>query len=517
MKIFMCYARVDKPFCKEIVRVIDHHEIFMDDRFYAGDDWWDIIEERLSWCEVMIYLISMHSLKSTYCKRELNIALHQGKRVVPILLDAAAEPHIPKDLKRLHWEDLTGALTDEFIQRLNGALLHIETDLKEKGQAVPRREPLEFGEEVTIFPQGGDPATHIGMASNYMQKGEFDQARLILQRLQNKPMQPMQKRIVDKMIVENEKMLDDQLSERARDMDYRTLCNIASNTMLRELALEEYNAFRKRFPDYDPKNIHALLFSRQPLVRVGTANAAPPSAQISAPAAPRLRRNPSFFMPMLEFNSIHTPGSMRHFELARYPVTNQQFNVFINDSNGAARLRWWTYSPYARNFREKSEALAATPENDNLLPRTAAWYDAMAFCFYLSEQMGQRVLLPTRAQRLRAAQGTDGRRYPFGNELTPAKANYRESGIGRATEVTAYSAPGPYGNLDMSGNCWEWLLDGVNLEKPYDHRARADRYLAGGSFRSRAEELMCTSEMTQPPDLRTPTVGFRVMILLDAK
>lgn len=514
MKIFMCYARVDKPFCREVVRIIDHHEIFVDDRFYAGDDWWEIILDRLAWCDVLIFLISTHSLKSVYCKRELAIAMRHGKRIVPVLLDEAALPHIPKDLAKLHWADLTGAMTDEVVKWIHESLLKIESELKESTKvAASASEAIVSAPPVFV---DGDPAQHIGQASEFMQIGEFDRARMILQRLRDKPMQPMQKRIVDKMISENEKLLDEQLSDRARDMEYRTLCNIAHNPHLRELALEEYEAFRKRFPDYDPKNIHAVLFGKRQIgALVVKQSEAAPAGSGGRPSF-RTRRNPDFSMPLLEFLPIHTSSNMRPFELARYPVTNQQFNIFINDPDGAARVRWWTYAASARNYREKSELLQPSPEADDLLPRPACWYDAMAFCFYLSEHLGQRVLLPTRAQRRRAASGTDGRRYPFGNELTPSKANYRDSGIGHTTPVNAYNSPGPYGNYDLSGNVWEWLLDGAGLEKPYDHRTRADRYLAGGSFRSRADELLVTSEMVQSPELISPTVGFRVMILLDA-
>jgi hypothetical protein len=512
MKIFVCYARVDKPFCREVVRVIDHHEVFVDDRFYAGDDWWEIILDRLAWCDVLIFLISLNSLKSVYCKRELNIAMQLGKRIVPLLLDDAALKHIPKSLSKFHWVDLTGAMTDEVVQYIHESLLKIETTLKDPTHASLSKKQIDSRPPVFL---DGDPVQYIGQASDFMQQGEFDRAQMILQRLRDKPMKPMQKRIVDEMISQNEKLLDEQLSDRTRDMEYRTLCSIAHNPYMREVALEEYRSFCKRFPDYDPQNIYDVLFGRQPL-NLPTALKSEQTESAGKHPPLRPRRDPSSLMPMLEFLPVHTSSNMRPFELARYPVTNQQFNLFINDPDGASRLRWWTYSDSARSYRKRSEPLQATPESEDLLPRSACWYDAMAFCFYLSEQLERRVLLPTRAQRRRAAQGTDGRRYPFGNELTPDKANYRESGIGHTTPVNAYNSPGPYGHYDLSGNTWEWLLDGAQLEKPYDHRAHADRYLAGGSFRSRADELLVTSEMVQSPELAAPTIGFRVMILLDA-
>ena len=58
MRLFISYARVDKPYCQQIVDILDVHNVWYDHRLYAGQNWWDEILRQLALCEGVVYLIS---------------------------------------------------------------------------------------------------------------------------------------------------------------------------------------------------------------------------------------------------------------------------------------------------------------------------------------------------------------------------------------------------------------------------------------------------------------------------
>jgi formylglycine-generating enzyme required for sulfatase activity len=166
------------------------------------------------------------------------------------------------------------------------------------------------------------------------------------------------------------------------------------------------------------------------------------------------------------------------FKIAKYPVTNAQFEVFVQHSNGYRNPAWWDYSDEAKKWRAKNPQPQKTAFIGDTLPRTnVTWYESVAFCRWMTAFTGENVTLPTEQQWQRAAQGDEGRRYPWGNNWDETRCNNAESkglsgdGLGvkqypaghgkQTTPVDAYpNGASPFGVLDMSGNVFEWCLTG---------------------------------------------------------
>ncbi|MEI7847202.1 MAG: SUMF1/EgtB/PvdO family nonheme iron enzyme [Chloroflexota bacterium] len=216
------------------------------------------------------------------------------------------------------------------------------------------------------------------------------------------------------------------------------------------------------------------------------------------------------------------------FWLAKYPVTVAQFSAFV------------TASGYK-------------PENTNSLRGAAnhpvvyvTWPDALAYTRWLDQQMkllakeqisknnaalflqgldiGKlQVTLPSEAEWEKAARGSDGRIYPWGDGFDPNKANIGATGIGGTSAVGAFPAgKSPYGLLDVSGNVWEWTRTIWDDKYKYPYKmndGREDlnqkgvtRTMRGGAFNYDRVYARCACRGGFNPDYRNYNIGFRVVV-----
>jgi len=207
------------------------------------------------------------------------------------------------------------------------------------------------------------------------------------------------------------------------------------------------------------------------------------------------------------------------YYIARYPVTVAQFKAFVE----------------ANKYQPRDPDCLHGFANHPVVKVT--WYDALAYCDWLTKQLpllpnlpaelchGWQVALPTEAEWERAARGIGYRIYPWGNEFDPNKANTKETGIRKTSVVGCFPAgSSPEGLLDASGNVWEWTrsLEGsypssnvgseCSITEILMTANQNSMILRGGSWSRDQWDARCTFRFKGNPDHWYSNRGFRVSL-----
>lgn len=214
---------------------------------------------------------------------------------------------------------------------------------------------------------------------------------------------------------------------------------------------------------------------------------------------------------------IRHPVHLSDFFIAKTPVTNAQYAAFLQDT------------AYRRPKRWRSDK---SPRGKEGFPVVyVSWHDAVAYCCWLAETTQKPFRLPTEAEWEKAARGTDGQAYPWGDGWEDGRCNTAEAELNSITAVDAHvQGASPYGLLDVAGNVWEWTasLWGKDWYKadfgyPYDaldgrENPGADdsvcRVLRGGSFAYAGAFSRCAYRYKNLPQSFSDGIGFRVALTL---
>ena len=185
------------------------------------------------------------------------------------------------------------------------------------------------------------------------------------------------------------------------------------------------------------------------------------------------------------------------FAIARFPVTNREYARFLEDT-GAAPPPWWT----APRFGEPAQPVVGT-----------SWFEAVAYCDWLSAKTAARHRLPTEAEWEKAARGgLADARFPWGQDR-PAPRTFERPPLVTDTPEN------PLGIAALSGVCHEWCLDWDGSDyyaaspdrNPTGPRDGTRRISRGGAWRHRDPWSPVAHRSSLPPALRYSDYGFRVV------
>ncbi len=191
--------------------------------------------------------------------------------------------------------------------------------------------------------------------------------------------------------------------------------------------------------------------------------------------------------------------AMKKFYMDKYPVTNLQFMVFL-DATG--------YHPADTiNFLGYWQKGKPVPGQENHPVVNVSYEDAQAYC----QWVGKR--LPTDIEWQYAAQGYDGRKYPWGNGMDSTRCNYN---LNYTTPVDAFpTGTSPYGVMDLVGNVWQLTNDiydngsyyfSTMRGGSYYHPTASIWYVVGGPWPVDQHQILLK---VAPGFDRNATVGFR--------
>ncbi|NJP06949.1 MAG: SUMF1/EgtB/PvdO family nonheme iron enzyme [Chloroflexaceae bacterium] len=159
------------------------------------------------------------------------------------------------------------------------------------------------------------------------------------------------------------------------------------------------------------------------------------------------------------------------YTIGKTPVTNSQFRPFV-EGDGYTNPAYWTgYGWQWRQQQNRDRPFWWHDQQWNGADYPVVgitWYEAVAYCRWISAQTGREYRLPSETEWEKAARGDDGRIWPWGNRWDPNCCNSEEAGKERTTPVGSYpNGASPYGVLDMAGNVWEWCATHRGKQYPY--------------------------------------------------
>jgi len=205
------------------------------------------------------------------------------------------------------------------------------------------------------------------------------------------------------------------------------------------------------------------------------------------------------------------PVETGRYAITASPITNRQYAAFIEATGRAAPDvgpdTWAAYKlvhPYDRTRRHAWQDGRPPPGREDHPVVLVSYADALAYVAWLSEVTGRTWRLPTEAEWEKAARGTDGRRFPWGNFWNPSVLNSQDAGPFDTLPVGSFPAGvSPFGLLDAAGQVFEWTSTSAGPGR---------RMVKGGSWDDKGCGVCRpAAHHGRPEGLKHILIGFRAV------
>jgi len=500
LTLFVNYRHADKKVFVELLRThfmfrYGQDNVFMDfDTIPPFVGFLEFIKDRVRACDVLVMMIGKDWLKllkgkeangdPDYVKMELEEALKHNIPIAPILIQGARMPDkkdVPTSLHPI-W-DLNAPSIGEGRDLLNniGYIMNGFEQAVIKGGKQRKVENLASVQQLVQLPKTADGDDLDDALDNFIravQANDYPQALVWISYIRNATNAIPPEFELDA----RERDIQERLRHQQEAKRRRDVCDFQYKFVRRMLRLndppDKIKAFVQKIWQIDEGYIpDDLIAQLRPMMGGGTI-ITPTKPKITLPAPfdwcyipeGQVTFGPEDGYDKDFYAKKKTTVPVPAFWMAKYPVTNKQYREFVTATG--KKPRYWDNAKW---------------NGDDYPVVGMTWYEAVAFCEWLSNKTGEKIMLPSDAMWQRAAQGDDERKFPWGNvwDASLCNNNVDKKGIGKTTPVRDYEDKytHPYGLVDMAGNVREWCL---TTYKTGENRTTGDnndwRVLMGGSW-----------------------------------
>jgi formylglycine-generating enzyme required for sulfatase activity len=450
LRVFLCHASQDKPAVRELygrLKTEDWIDPWLDEeKLSLGQHWTTVIEDALENADVVIIFLSHNSVqKEGFIQRELNyaweISLEKPREAIFLIPFRLDDCQIPRYLSARQWGDYFGEKKENTYQVLLRSL-------KQRHLQKLQLEALESAEREKTEKEAKLKAERIANAK----------AKLVAeQKAQQESFESTEKIAREELKRETTEKRQHELREKQELKEKKNTFSLPRTSFVARFFIIGGIAL---------VGLLCFIFGANYLIQNFSTNPIPTSQPTPTSQFDTLNLDIGstiigedgmtlVFVPAGEF----TMGSETGFDdekpqhqvyldaywIDQTEVTNGMYEkcVQANQCDSPADISSHTRKNYFGNS-----------EFDNYPVMYVSWNDAIAYCEYVNRR------LPTEAEWEKAARGTDGNIYPWGNVDPKANLLNFNGNQGDTTEVGSYPAgESIYGALDMAGNVWEWVND----------------------------------------------------------